>query len=85
MYTYTFIIIVVSAKGFEYDDLYVTLHLELPDCKYINFQYCIVYFEEPVIGILLEGDSCPIAVIIELKLPNMIGCNSALYLPSWPL
>lgn len=24
---------IVSAKGFEYDDLYVTAHLELPECK----------------------------------------------------
>ena len=23
----------VSAQGFEYDDLYVTAHLELPECK----------------------------------------------------
>ena len=29
------IIIAVSAKGFEYDDLYITVHLELPDCKLI--------------------------------------------------
>ena len=25
----------VSAKGFEYDDLYVNLYLELPDCMHI--------------------------------------------------
>ena len=24
---------VVTAKGFEYDDLYVTAHLELPECE----------------------------------------------------
>ena len=26
----------VTAQGFEYDDLYVTAHLELPECKCSN-------------------------------------------------
>ncbi len=31
-------IFAVTAKGFEYDDLYVTAHLELPECEYWMIQ-----------------------------------------------
>ncbi len=34
MYDHCDMFYTVSAKGFEYDDLYVTAHLELPECKF---------------------------------------------------
>ena len=34
----------VSAQGFEYDDLYVTAHLELPECKCCNARFSLSVF-----------------------------------------
>lgn len=58
----------VSAKGFEYDDLYVTLHLELPDCKHSGFYACIVslLWNLSFYGMLLSSISI-IGVSIQLK------------------
>lgn len=33
-YRYVYVCVPVSAQGFQYDDLYVTAHLQLPECKF---------------------------------------------------